>query len=540
MKILKYFPLIGILLLSSMQCSKKRGNLSEATQNQATETPEGNAFLSLAANGVIGVMDFDADGNAVIYNIQIKDGTSNAQGAQLNLAGEADAGIVTGTAPASATPRSTTPPAAEGGGPGGAGAAEAGTAGTAPAADAPTAPAKVQQTFVRVEGREIPLPGGFYVEVSVEKQHMDTKTLGKGSQGTAYLVKDAEGKLWALKFDNRTLGASIGGFLKSRESVLANVASTFQADDVDVARSMQAGFANPLEARLLTTRGGIPVVIKTAVTGGTLKEAIQSGNLFDGPDARIMQQDLQNLFYRMSTGKMVYEDLNTANLLWDPEIKQWVVIDAKPPQSVSHCIAALTGNINSMLDKLPVAQSRGAYEFAREVKLRFGAGMHLPSFSLTPEQLAAQGAEFRQMSQLYANVQELLGHLPTDATAERRAEAAGAQATRIQQALRDSRILSATPDELRAIGDQYLLTFEDWRIIGDRVQARRPLRPTVERSRSAPLPAAPAAAPATARPSSVPPQRTPVTPVERTPVNPADAPKVTVPVDATPDLPKRL
>ncbi len=546
MKILKYFPLIGILLFSSMQCSKKsRGHLSEATQtNQERDTAEGNLFLGLAVNGVVSVMNFESDGNVVTYTIKVKKGTANTQGAaELNLAGGQGDSTTTVSAPSGgetasgsmARPAAPSEPELVVPGDGGLDGAGGGHSPSAVPAEVPppapadaSVPAKVQQAFVRVGGREIELPAGYYVEVTVDRQHLDTKTLGKGSQGTAFLVKDAEGKLWALKFDNRTMGPSIGGFFQSRASVLADVAASFQTDDVDVARSMQTGFSNPLEAHLRMTTTGIPVVIKTAVTGGTLKEAIQSGRLFDGPNAGAMQQDLRDLFYRMSAGKLVYEDLNTANLLWNPEINQWVVIDAKPPTSVDQFSKALVENVKSFLDKLPVGQSRRAYELKRELMGKIDKGLHLPSFALTPEQLQAQGEEFRQMSQLYANVQELLGTIPNDA---RREEAGTAQAIRVHQALSDDRLLRASPADLKIIGDEYHLTFEDWKIIGDRTSSRRPLRPSSERSRSAPNPALGGheGLPSSGRPTSAPPptQRVPVTPADRAPVTPdAPIPKV--------------
>lgn len=257
---------------------------------------------------------------------------------------------------------------------------------------------------VKINGVTYNLPSGFVsvkgyeTRVGKKTQIGDTKMLGKGSQGTAFLVRHGpSNSLWALKFDNETIARNP----KLSPDYLSTVAKTFLVDDWDVANSMKTGHGNEVSVSVLRTApsldgrsiGGIPVVIKTGITGGTLKEALELGHFNNSVEPRYkhMKTDLADLFVRMSKGGKVYADLNPDNIMWkfkDPDYPdlggKWVVIDAKPPVEVSDFYQAWRGNIDSFLEKLPVkGRDFKSYRKRRWLFNRVGRGLYLPKLSET-------------------------------------------------------------------------------------------------------------------------------------------------------------
>lgn len=211
-------------------------------------------------------------------------------------------------------------------------------------------------------GAQYTLPEGYTVaaiseNTSVLDEKGNTRSLGAGSQGTAFAVEheDVHGKKTAkiIKLPN-----SANKLLEANSQTLTEVQEGFQAEDVDVAEKMQQDFKNPMEASLSEVTGPngkrVPAVIKDRIAGVTLKKALENGDFFKSEGEAVkMRQDLQyELFQRMSVAKLVYGDLNPANLMWNG--KQWVIIDAKPPTTAASYKEALQGNFDSFTGKLAV------------------------------------------------------------------------------------------------------------------------------------------------------------------------------------------
>lgn len=343
--------LIVMMLISSMGCKKSQKNELnnvQPGQSQSNELPEGDYIstkeakeyatnlLALAASGVEVIMFFDENGQAsAMYELSIE---TPAEGYDDN-------------------------------------------------------PEKLSLTdanaeHVIINGRRYSLPKGYVSVRGIETQAGqkvplgDTKALGKGSQGTAFLVRHVEtDSVWALKFDNETISKSP----KLSRDYLSSVSQTFVKDDVDVADSLRRGFGNEVFAHVLETQvgdgkiGGIPVVIKTGITGGTLKEALEKGTFLADDDlGRSMRADLPQLFESMAGDLRVYADLNPDNIMWNKDLKKWVIIDAKPPEQVKSFFAAWQGNIDSFLEKLPVGTDFGGYSKRRSLFNAFNRGLYLP------------------------------------------------------------------------------------------------------------------------------------------------------------------
>lgn len=235
---------------------------------------------------------------------------------------------------------------------------------------------EVGSKVVIFDGVKYQLPEGYKVAaisktVNGEKYSVldggNTKPLGSGSQGTAFAVEGPNGGQKIIKFDNTT-----STLVKStaNQKALKTIQDKFKTEDIEVAKSMADGFQNPMKAEAATVREysaatttyasntvypkDIPVVIKDRIDGVTLKKALENGTFFK---TEVMLNDLQNgLFQRMSKGLLVYEDLNPANLMWDG--KQWVVIDAKPPNKVNTRAEALKGNFESFQAKVKISFSQ--------------------------------------------------------------------------------------------------------------------------------------------------------------------------------------
>ncbi len=437
-----FFTLFSVLLFNS-SCEKNRlslGQTNQVSQTNSTSQKElnkANAYLGLALTGVKAIIVTDVNGNSEIHELSITQGTDPASAqSSLSLAGE--------------SPRPS-------------------------------------QSFIIVDGHRLELPAGYVLDVKVKTlANGDTKALGKGSQGTAFLVRDIEGKLWAMKFDNTTLKPRIGGLFTSREEALAKVMASFQNEDVDVAKSLQSGFGNRLEAKIVHTPTGVPVVIKTAIEGGTLKEALSTGSIFSGADSELMRKDLNDLFYRMAIDGKVYEDLNPANLMWDPHNKEWVIIDAKPPKTVTGFVESLAGNIKSFVDKLPLDVGRFRYEQLRALKGVASAGLYLPDFSLTEAEASAISDEGIRKRVLYRNVQDLLGFIPK-AKGEGAAKSAAEDEVKRREAAskkkvsdffaRGESIYELSGTQLRELD----LTFTEWTAIAEKLDKERRKGPPPDR-----------------------------------------------------------
>ncbi len=212
---------------------------------------------------------------------------------------------------------------------------------------------------ISFNGKHYKLPEGYTVSAVNEGVSIlegeNTKILGKGSQGSVFVVKKGEVKK-IIKLDNVMLAE---GGDKVSAGDLQKIEKVFQKEDVDVAKSMLDGFQNPMDAKLEKVMLGeveIPVVVKDFIEGSTLKKALENGSLFhDTPQGLRMRADLEfGLFQRMAQGKKVYPDLNPGNLVWSEKEGKWIVVDARPPVSVSSEQKALSGNFNSFKSKLSV------------------------------------------------------------------------------------------------------------------------------------------------------------------------------------------
>lgn len=217
----------------------------------------------------------------------------------------------------------------------------------------------------------------------------DTEPLGKGSQGTAFLVyKRTDWSIWAPKFPNAALSNAI--YANHDEDF-----EEFKKGDLDVILSMKYGFENPVEVQVDKTPpsagaiiGGIPYAMKSGITGGTLKERFSTGFFVieNGGDqfykknkdtkkvekvapteddfiiAEQMRKDLPELFMRMAQGKKAYWDLNPDNIMWKysntEDLKnggQWVIIDAKAPDTKPYSFGeAWQKNTEYFNNKLPI------------------------------------------------------------------------------------------------------------------------------------------------------------------------------------------
>ena len=369
-----FYLLLTVLFLSHLPSCKKSDSTStpsssatssEPNQESAQEQSEGNLYLALATVGnVENIVTLDENNNITgMYEFNIVSPASDASSKTTASAGLGLAGGEDGS-------------------------------GTAPAAGAKGS------SSVVIGGKTIDLPRGYVSARGLQGEPIgtapakaaigDTIPLGKGTQGIAFLVQEIKddgtpGGLWALKFDNRTVGKSN---ISDNDPLLNRVSTSLFNDDVVVARSMQAGFGNQMDAKLLRTSAGIPVVVKTAIVGGTLKEQLETGTFFsdETADGKAARANLPALFHRMSAADSegvhkVYEDLNAANIMWDSEGKQWVIVDAKPPITVSNFTKALEGNTNSFLEKLPLGASLKQYNARKTVFNRLGRGMYLPNLS---------------------------------------------------------------------------------------------------------------------------------------------------------------
>ncbi len=209
------------------------------------------------------------------------------------------------------------------------------------------------RNIIHFEGLEIKLPSNYVLVEPKIDDRGNTKALGRGSQGSAFLVTDQSGKKKIIKIANNS--NTILNNQKSKDALEAE----FIKDDVDVANSMK-GFENPMDAesvKVLVGNVELPAVMKDYVEGKTLKKLMEEGLFFDnhskGP---LLREKLLDLFERMSKVEQpkVYEDLNPDNLIYSESQEKWVVIDAKPPRIVSTPEEAYHGNLESFLSKLPV------------------------------------------------------------------------------------------------------------------------------------------------------------------------------------------
>ena len=211
---------------------------------------------------------------------------------------------------------------------------------------------------IKADGRFFLLPKGYVSCSQYENNGENTKPLGKGSQGTAFLVyRLRDLSLWAPKFPNDALekpdyAADVDDAFDAAQVKRNKDFGDFEKDDQDVILSMQYGFGNPVEVKVGFTPasttlsvGDIPYAMKTGITGGTLKEHMSTGLFVAQNDkkAEEMRKDLPELFMRMAHGKKAYFDLNPDNIMWkynnpkkEEEGGQWVIIDAKPPDNLQN------------------------------------------------------------------------------------------------------------------------------------------------------------------------------------------------------------
>ena len=262
---------------------------------------------------------------------------------------------------------------------------------------------KFLRTIKAEDGRFFLLPEGCVSSSEYIDGDKETKSLGKGSQGKAFLVyKISDWSQWAPKFPNAAL---LTGYTTHENHFKA-----FEKDDRDVILSMRYGFGNPVEVQVGRTPsstvanviGKIPYAMKTAITGGTLKAAIEMryfaqpvSNSEEGKLIKQMKDEFRLLFIRLSEGRKVYPDLNPDNIMWkytDPSNTKlggkWVVIDAKPPvnDEIKSFTASWVGNINSFKDKFPIAhpaawssQFKSAYDGWGTITRLFGKATYLPT-----------------------------------------------------------------------------------------------------------------------------------------------------------------
>lgn len=263
---------------------------------------------------------------------------------------------------------------------------------------------KFLRTVKAEDGRFFLLPEGCVSSSEYINGDKETKSLGKGSKGKAFLVyKISDWSQWAPKFPNAALSNSV---YANHDADLQE----FAKEDRDVILSMRYGFGNPVEVEVGHTPastvadviGEIPYAMKTAITGGTLKAAIEMryfaqpvSNSEEGRLTKQMKDEFRLLFIRLSEGRKIYPDLNPDNIMWkytDPSNTklggQWVIIDAKPPVSdeVESFAASWVGNINSFKDKFPIAdpaawssQFKSVYDGWGTITRLFGKAKYLPT-----------------------------------------------------------------------------------------------------------------------------------------------------------------